>query len=139
PQAIPEILKETLHDSLIRSIRSTRSEYEGFTTRLRRLRSEARHRHAAVDVDDAAGGVGDVAAEERGDDPSHFLRLAPAAFRHQAFRDAAVVALAHGRRHVGGDDAGAYFVDGDAVFREAHGEQPRGHREPRLAHAVLAA
>ena len=57
----------------------------------------------------------------------------------EAVGDAAIVDLAHARGHVGRDDAGPHLVHRHPVLGEPRREQPRRHRQSRLADAVLAA
>src|SRR5690625_575966 len=62
--------------------------------------------HAAVDVDDVAGGVGHLAGDELGDRAADVGRLAPARDRRAAASEEGVVLLLDAGGHVGGDDPG---------------------------------
>src|SRR5688500_13012378 len=86
---------------------------------------QPRHREPAVDVDNRAGRVGQIAAHESGDGAADVLRLTPAPFRHQAVGDARVVDVAYHRGHVGSDDAGTDLVDRDAERRQPDREEAR--------------
>lgn len=75
-----------------------------------------------------SGGEGEVAACESSNRFANVLRIAPAWLDGQAAGDELVVFLGHAGGHVGFDDAGADFVDGDGVGVEAR-ELPAGEGE----------
>src|SRR5690606_22222986 len=103
------------------------------------VRSEGGDVHAAVDVDDVAGGVGHLAGDELRDGAADVGGPAPAGDGRAAGGEERVVLLGDARRHVGGDDAGADLVDDDPLGREARGPQLGRHRHAGLGDAVLAA
>jgi 1-hydroxy-2-methyl-2-(E)-butenyl 4-diphosphate synthase len=71
--------------------------------------------------------------------PAHVLRRAPAGDGREAVGDQLVVFLLHRPGHVRGDDAGADFIDVNAVLGQARGEQWREHGERGLRDAILPA
>jgi hypothetical protein len=93
----------------------------------------------AVDVDDFAGAEGERVAGDGGHGASDILRSAPAADGGQAVGDQGVVLGGDGLGHVRGDDPGPDFVDVDAMFRQAGGEERREHRERGFGEAIIAA
>ena len=100
---------------------------------------EPGYRQPAIDVNDGPGRVREIAPQQRRHHAADVVGLPPAACGHEAVRDAAVVGLVDGRGHVGRDDTGPHLVQGNAVLGEPRGVQAGGHREARLADAVVAA
>jgi hypothetical protein len=94
---------------------------------------------SAVDVDDVAGGEGEVALEDGLDGEADVVRGAPPVLRDEAVGEHFVVFVLHAGGHVGGHDAGAEFEDLDAGVGEADGPELRGHGEAGLGDAVFAA
>src|SRR4051812_34906324 len=94
--------------------------------------SEPRDRESAADLDDRAGGVRKVAAQQRRHRAPYIAGLSPTALRNEAIRDAAIVDVAHAGGHVGCDDAWSDFEDGDTVAGEPRGKQTNCHRKASL-------
>src|SRR5262245_46412497 len=94
---------------------------------------------SAVYIDHLARRVGEIAARDGRHRATYILRMSPSPDGPCALLDHPVVFLLHAFSHVGGDDAGAQFVNVAAVFVQPQGVESRHHRQPRLRNAVVAA
>src|SRR5690349_4829969 len=61
-------------------------------------------RQASINMNDTAGGVRQVASQQRTYRAADIIRLTPASFRDEPINNAAVVQILDRCRHVGGDD-----------------------------------
>src|ERR1700716_2230013 len=77
--------------------------------------SEPWNRQAAGDGEDAAGGVGKVAAHQRSHDAADVCGLTPSPFGYEPVCDQPVVGVLDGGGHVGRDDSRTKLVDGNAL------------------------
>ena len=94
---------------------------------------------AAVYHHDLSGAEGEVAAGKGGDGLADVFGDAPARLNAESAGDQLVVFFRHAGGHVGLDDAGADFVNGDPVGAEARREELREHAQAGLRNAVFTA
>src|ERR1041385_961479 len=93
---------------------------------------------AAVNVDHFASAEWEEALSDCRNSFADIFGRSPAFDGGEAPCDERIIFLLHAAGHICSDNAGANFVNINAMFSEAGGEQRRNHRESRFGHTIIA-